>query len=73
MKVACVSGLETFLRPCKNGILKQGMDHLTDESQSGTLITAASADTAVFESRSLPDTLPVQTGDSKDMTCPNLI
>lgn len=38
-------------------MLKQGMDHLPDESQSGTIITMASADTAVFESRSLPDPL----------------
>lgn len=51
--------VETFSRPCRNGVLKQGIDHLTDESQSGTLFTAASADTAVFENRSLPDTLPV--------------
>lgn len=29
------------------------MDHFSGESQSGTIMTTASADTAVFESRSL--------------------
>lgn len=30
-------------------MVKQGMDHLTSESQSGTIITTVSADTAVFK------------------------
>lgn len=38
-------------------MLKQGMDNLPGEGQSGTIITTASADTTVFESRSLPDAL----------------
>jgi len=40
-------------------MLKEGMEHLSGESQSGTIIAMVSADTAVFEGRALSDAVLV--------------